>query len=91
MSPQRWSGSFITNVTLDYCPTFDSTYAPKKSFTLSELKPKHVLWSIFGVAMVVMFGMILGLLVNTVKAFYKKTFKAEPIRYININDDSSFA
>ncbi|XP_048482960.1 insulin-like growth factor-binding protein complex acid labile subunit [Plutella xylostella] len=93
VAPMRWSGAYITNVTLDYCPTFDNTFTPKqkKSFGIRDLKPKHVLWSIFGVAMIVLVGMVIGLLVNTVKAFYKKTFRSQPIHYININDDSSFA
>lgn len=91
VAPMRWSGSYITNVTLEFCPTFDTTFAAKKGFTLGDLKPRHVLWSIFGVAMVVLAGMLLGLLVNTTKAFYIRNFKSQPIRYFNINSDSSFA
>lgn len=88
----RLSGANITNITVSFCPSFDTTYNDaKKSFSLSDLKPKHVLWSLFGVVMVVCMGMLLGLLVNCLKAFYIKKIKNQPIHYINLNADSSFA
>ncbi|XP_075973353.1 tsukushi-like isoform X2 [Anticarsia gemmatalis] len=90
-APMRLSGAYITNITLTYCPTFDTTFAPKKSFSLSNLKPKHILWSILGVASVACLGMLLGLLVNTIKSVYNKRIRSQPIRYINITSDSSFA
>lgn len=86
----RLSGEYITNITLTYCPTLDTTFAAKQGFSLSNLRPKHVLWSILAVAAVVVIGMFLGLLVNAVKSLYKKKI-SQPIRYININSDTSFA
>ncbi|CAG5031854.1 unnamed protein product [Parnassius apollo] len=90
-APMKFSGTFITNITLTFCPTFDSTYATKKGFSISNLRPKHILWSIFGVAMIVCAGMLIGLLVNAMKAFYNKNIRSQPIRYINLHSDSSFA
>lgn len=87
----RLSGTYITNITMSFCPAFDTTFATKKGFSFSNIKPKHILWSILGVASIVGIGMICGLLVNVVKAFYKKTIRTQPIRYININEDSSLA
>lgn len=84
----RLAGAYVTNITLPFCPTLDSTFAAKKSFSLSDLKPKHILWSILGVATVVAIGMLFGLLVNAVKAFYKKKIRTRPIRYVNINEDT---
>ncbi|KAJ0177103.1 hypothetical protein K1T71_007112 [Dendrolimus kikuchii] len=89
-APMRLSGEYITNITLTYCPTLDTTFSAKKGFSLSNLKPKHVLWSILGVAAVVVIGMLLGLLVNAIKSLYKKRI-SQPIRYINISSDTSFA
>ncbi|XP_050346326.1 TLR4 interactor with leucine rich repeats-like [Nymphalis io] len=86
-APMRLSGAYITNITVSFCPQFDTTFAPKKGFSIKDLKPKHILWSILGVASVVGIGMICGLLVNFAKAFYKKNLRSQPIRYININDD----
>ncbi|GBP40546.1 Leucine-rich repeat-containing protein 4B [Eumeta japonica] len=62
IAPMKWAGATLTSVTLDYCPNFDTTFVPKKKISFKDLKPKHILWSIFGVAMVVLFGMIIGLL-----------------------------
>ncbi|CAH0719481.1 unnamed protein product, partial [Brenthis ino] len=91
-APMRLSGAHITNITISFCPAFDTTFATKKGFSFSDLKPKHVLWSILGVAAVVGVGMLCGLLTNVMKAFYKKNIRrAQPIRYININDDTNFA
>lgn len=95
-APMRLAGAYITNITASFCPTFDTTFdttvdSTKKGFTFSSLRPKHVLWSIFSVAMVALFGMLIGLLVNTAKTFYKKKIRGQPIRYININADSTFA
>lgn len=90
-APMMLAGTYITNVTLPFCPTLDSTFATKKGFTLSGLKPKHVLWSILGVATVAAIGMLCGLLVNACKAFYKKNKRIQPIRYVNIKEDSMFA
>lgn len=90
-APMRLSGAFITNITMSFCPAFDTTFATKKGFSFSSLKPKHILWSILGVVSVVGIGIICGLLVNVVKAFYKKKIRTQPIHYININDDTSFA
>lgn len=87
----RLSGAYVTNITLAYCPTLDTTSTSKKGFTLANLKPKHVLWSILAVALVACIGMLLGLLVNTIKSFYNKSIRSQPIRYININSDTSFA
>ncbi|XP_041978653.1 chondroadherin-like [Aricia agestis] len=90
-APMRLSGAYITNITIPFCPVFDTSFTYKRGFTLSDLKPKHVLWSILGVATVVGVGMICGLLVNAAKAFYRRKLRAEPIRYFNINEDSEFA
>lgn len=90
-APMRFAGEYVTNITLPFCPTLDSTFAAKKSFSLSDLKPKHVLWSILGVATVVAIGMLFGLLVNATKAFYNKKIRTQPIRYRNINADVTFA
>ena len=87
----RLNGAFITNITMSFCPAFDTTFTTKKGFSFSSLKPKHILWSIVGVASVVGIGIICGLLVNVVKAFYKKNIRTQPIHYININNDTSFA
>lgn len=87
----RLSGAYITNITVSFCPTFDTTFAAKKSFSLSDLKPKHILWSILGVAAVVGIGMICGLIVNAMKSAYKKNGRTQPIRYIHINEDTNFA
>ncbi|XP_052740263.1 phospholipase A2 inhibitor beta-like [Bicyclus anynana] len=89
-APMRMHGFYITNITASFCPTFDTTFAAKKSFSISDLKPKHILWSILGVAAIVGIGMICGLLVNTMKTIYKKNARAQPIRYTNINDDINF-
>lgn len=87
----RLSGAYITNITLTFCPTLDNTFASKKGFSFSDLRPKHVLWSILGVAMIVLLGMLLGLMVNAIKAVYNKQIRTQPIRYVNINSDTSFA
>lgn len=87
----KFAGAHITNITLSFCPTLDTTFASKKGFSFSDLRPKHVLWSIIGVASVVAIGMLCGLLVNASKAFYNKKIRSQPIRYININEDSNFA
>lgn len=87
----KLTGANITNITLTYCPTIDSTFSPMKSFSLSNLRPKHVLWSIFGVATVVCVGMLIGLMVNYIRAFYKKKFTTQPVNYIHLDEDSSFA
>ncbi|CAH2268987.1 chondroadherin-like [Pararge aegeria] len=89
-APMRLNGAYITNITASFCPTLDTTFAAKKGFSIN-LKPKHILWSILGVAAVVGIGMICGLLVNTIKAVYKKNTRSQPIRYFNINDDTNFA
>ncbi|XP_049869114.1 chondroadherin-like isoform X1 [Pectinophora gossypiella] len=89
-APIKLSGQYITNITLTFCPTFDDTFNRKKGFSMSDLKPKHVLWSIFGVATVVGLGMVIGLLVNGIKAYIKR-MRSQPIHYINLNEDSSFA
>ncbi|CAB3253601.1 unnamed protein product [Arctia plantaginis] len=90
-APMRFSGTYVTNVTLTYCPTFDSKITPKQKYSLSNLKPKHVLWSILGVAAVACFGMLLGLLIKSMKSVYNNRFRSQPIQYININSDSSYA
>lgn len=90
-APMSRRGAYITNITITYCPTFDNTFTKNKKFTLSDLKPKHILWSIFGVALVVCIGMVCGLLVNSAKAFYNKNIRRQPVPYINLNSDSSFA
>lgn len=77
-APMRLSGAYITNITLTFCPTLDNTFAPKKGFSFSDLRPRHVLWSILGVAMVVLLGMILGLIVNAIKAVYNKQIRSQP-------------
>lgn len=83
----RLSGAYITNITVSFCPQFDTTFAPKKGFSLSDLRPKQILWCILGVGTVVGIGIICGLMVNYIKAFFKKTIRNEPIRYVNINDE----
>ncbi|XP_028161735.1 chondroadherin [Ostrinia nubilalis] len=91
-APMRLSGEYITNITVSFCPTFDNTFTSKRSFRIGDLKPKHVLWSIFGVTVVVAIGMVLGWIVKAMKTVYKKKIKkTQPIRYINLNEDSSFA
>lgn len=90
-APMRLSGEYITNITINFCPMLDKTFSPRKTFSLSDLRPKHVLWTILAVAMVAAFGMILGLFVNAIKKVYKTRFQSQPIHYININSDSSFA
>ncbi|OWR52457.1 leucine-rich transmembrane protein [Danaus plexippus plexippus] len=90
-APMRLSGTYITNFTAPLCPSFDTTFAQKNRFSLKDLKPKHVLWSILGVATVVGIGMLCGILVNFIKELYKKNLRSEPIRYINIVNDSSYA
>lgn len=86
------TGAYITNITTTYCPTFDSTFSPKKTFSLSDLKPKHVLWSIFGVATVVCIGMLIGLMVNYIKRFYNKQIRRQPgVNYSNLVEDSIYA
>lgn len=42
-------------------------------------------------AAIVAIGMLCGILVNASKAFYNKKIRGQPIRYRNINEDSSFA
>ncbi|XP_045448816.1 chondroadherin-like [Melitaea cinxia] len=86
-APMRLSGAYITNITVSFCPQFDTTFAPKKGFSLSDLRPKQILWCILGVGTVVGIGIICGLMVNYIKAFFKKTIRNEPIRYVNINDE----
>lgn len=86
----KLTGSYITNISMAFCPTFDTTFASKGGFSISNLRPKHVLWSILGVATVVCIGMLIGLLVNKIKAYNKKV-RSQPIRYINLYNDSSFA
>ncbi|XP_046979104.1 TLR4 interactor with leucine rich repeats-like [Vanessa cardui] len=86
-APMRLSGAYVTNITVSFCPQFDTTFATKKGFSIKDLKPKHILWTILGVATVVGIGMICGLLVNLAKAFYRKNLRSQPIRYININHD----
>lgn len=83
----RLSGAYITNITVSFCPKLDTTFAPKKGFSLSDLRPKQILWSILGVGTVVGIGIICGLMVNYIKEFFKKTIRNEPIRYVNINDE----
>ncbi|CAG9584482.1 unnamed protein product [Danaus chrysippus] len=90
-APMRLSGTYITNFTAPLCPSLDTTFAQKNRFSLKDLKPKHVLWSILGVATVVGIGMLCGILVNFIKEFYRKNLRSEPIRYINIINDSSYA
>lgn len=90
-APMRLSGAYITNITLPYCPTLNSEPKNTRGFSLSNLKPKHILYSILAVALIACLGMLLGLLVNAVKSFYNKKIKSQPIRYININSDTSFA
>ncbi|XP_045772075.1 phospholipase A2 inhibitor beta-like [Maniola jurtina] len=90
-APMRLTGAYITNITASFCPAFDTTFAAKKGFTISDLRPKHIMWSILGVAAVVGIGLICGLLVNTIKAVYNKNARPQPIRYFNINDDTNFA
>lgn len=88
----KLSGAYLTNITLTYCPTFDSTFTPKKSFSISDLKPKHILWSIFGVAVVVCVGMLIGLMVNYIKRFYKKQFKRQSgVNYSNLQEELAYA
>ncbi|XP_072932110.1 uncharacterized protein [Epargyreus clarus] len=93
-APMRLSGAYVTNITVSYCPSFDSPFTQQnlrsKGFSFSDLRPKHILWSILGVASVVVIGMLCGLLVNTTKAIYRKKVRSEPIRYIHISN-SSFA
>ncbi|XP_026317468.1 leucine-rich repeat-containing protein let-4-like isoform X2 [Hyposmocoma kahamanoa] len=87
-APMKLSGAYITDISLTYCPTFDSTFLPKKNFSLSDLKPRHVLWSIFGVASVVCVGMLIGLMVNYTKRFYKKQLRSQSgVNYSNLNED----
>ncbi|XP_068631588.1 chondroadherin-like [Battus philenor] len=90
-APMKFAGTYITNISLTFCPTYDTTFNNKKGFSISNLKPKHVLWSIFGVAVIVCLGMLMGLLINTTKAFYNKKIRSQPIRYINLHSDSSYA
>lgn len=85
----KFSGEYITNITVSYCPTFDNTFASKRGFSLSNLRPKHVLWSILGVAAVVVIGMMVGMLVNCIKAVYVKKIKSQTIRYYNLNTDTA--
>lgn len=91
VAPMKWSGMNITQVTLENCPTLDSTFAAKQGATISSLRPKHIIWSIFSVGMVAMFGMLIGLLVNKLKAAYKKSVKDRNIRYRNINSEFTIA
>lgn len=84
----KLSGTYLTNMTVSFCPEFDNTFTQKKGFTLSDLKPKHVLWSILGVATVVGIGMICGLLVNAAKSVYNKKIRTQPIHYMNIKEPS---
>ncbi|KAI5651752.1 leucine rich repeat domain-containing protein [Phthorimaea operculella] len=92
-APMKMHGEYLTNITSYlFCPTFDSTTSKSRNgFSLTDLKPRHVLWSVVGVGLIVVIGMLLGLLVNAAKAFYNKKFNAQPIHYINLRTDSSFA
>lgn len=87
----RFSGAYITNITITYCPSLDTTVAPQRGFTLTDLKAKHLIWSILGVAAIAAIGMLLGLFVNAAKSFYNKRIKGQPIRYINLHADTRFA
>ncbi|KAM3964551.1 osteomodulin [Aphomia sociella] len=71
-APMRLHGAYITNISVPFCPTFDNTFATKKGFTLSNLKPKYVLWSIIGVAMVIGIGTLIGWIVNYIKTWYRQ-------------------
>ncbi|XP_026725125.1 protein artichoke-like isoform X2 [Trichoplusia ni] len=90
-APMRFSGAYITNITITYCPSLDTTVAPQRGFTLTDLKAKHLIWSILGVAAIAAIGMLLGLFVNAAKSFYNKRIKGQPIRYINLHADTRFA
>lgn len=91
MAPIRLSGEFITNISTENCPTYDTTFASKKSI-LTEIKPKHILWSILGVAAIVLVGMGIGLLVNIIRVYVRNKFNDQSIRYVNISHStSSFA
>ncbi|CAH0667547.1 unnamed protein product [Chilo suppressalis] len=86
-APLKLSGEYITNITLSFCPTFDKTFSSKRKFSITNLKPKQVLWSIFGVAIVACIGMAIGWLVKSVKNIYKKN-RNQPVPYINLNSNS---
>ncbi|XP_026750455.2 chondroadherin-like [Galleria mellonella] len=77
--PMKFSGIYVTNITIPFCPTLDHTFATKKGFSLSDMKPKHVLWSIFGVAMVAAFGLVLGLFINKITLYIK--YRNQPVPY----------
>ncbi|CAH0750958.1 unnamed protein product [Diatraea saccharalis] len=87
-APLRLSGEYITNITLSFCPTFDKTFSNKKRFSITSLKPKQVLWSIFGVAIVVCIGIAIGWMVKGIKSIYKKKIRNQPVPYINLNSNS---
>ncbi|KAL4709901.1 hypothetical protein ACJJTC_003864 [Scirpophaga incertulas] len=89
-APLRLSGEYITNITISFCPTLDTSFSSKRRFGITDLKPKHILWSIFGVAIVVCIGMAIGYIVNAMKAIYinKIRNRNEPIRYVNLNTHS---
>lgn len=91
-SPSKLYGSLLTDIPMENCPT-DPESTPKQSF-LASLKPKHVLWSILGVALIVLIGMGAGLLVNSIKLYVRNRESHQSIRYVNLhnkNTDSSFA
>lgn len=92
MSPMKLSGVELTSLTLENCPNIDPKYIRKSKSLLSGIQPKHVLWSILGVAFIVVIGMIIGLIVNVIKRYVKNNVRSQSIRYININNSqSSFA
>lgn len=90
-APLRLSGEYITNITVSFCPTFDTTFTRKRSFGILDVKLKYVLQSIFGVTTVVAFGMILGWIMKAIKTVYEKKIKVQPINYIKLDADTSFA
>ncbi|XP_013199689.1 phospholipase A2 inhibitor beta [Amyelois transitella] len=87
-APMRLAGSLITNITISFCPAFDKTFTPNRGFSLGNLKPKHVIWSILGVALIVFVGMVLGMLAKGIKTVYVKKIKNASIRYANLKEDA---
>ncbi|XP_059045375.1 leucine-rich repeat neuronal protein 3-like [Achroia grisella] len=78
-APMILSGEYITNITLSFCPS-DNKLETQSGFSLSDIKPKQILWCIFGVTMVAMLGMLLGLFVNYIKTLYKR-HRNQPVPY----------
>ncbi|XP_053607280.1 toll-like receptor Tollo isoform X2 [Plodia interpunctella] len=87
-APMKLAGSLITNITVSFCPAFDKTFTSNRGFSLGNLSPRHVIWSILGVAFIALIGMMLGMLVKGIKTVYVKRIKNQSIRYVNLKEDA---